>query len=186
MNDKGKVLENYRINKNVKQVGRFFDENINDENAHVVIESSSVWNLDSYVSLPLCRSIWQNSALVAMMVGAMTKYIRPSKEVWEWRRVGRWWTEAAVTRVWSVEVFTKEVWEWRRVRDTAAATGINLYFCGDTISAWNGCQHFLIRNYWTCCNYWYAKCNGTPCYKWLELQDRLKEWLQGSNASQYF
>ena len=81
MNDKGKVLENYRINNNVKQVGRFFDENINDEKAHVVIESSSVWNLDSYVSLPLCRSIWQNSALVAMMVGAMTKYVRPIKEV---------------------------------------------------------------------------------------------------------
>ena len=28
MNEKGKVLENSRINNNLKQVGRFFDENM--------------------------------------------------------------------------------------------------------------------------------------------------------------
>ena len=31
MNDKGKVLENSKINNDLKQVGRFFDENINDQ-----------------------------------------------------------------------------------------------------------------------------------------------------------
>jgi hypothetical protein len=32
-------------------VGRFFDENINDEKAHVVMESSSVWyNIYNYLS----------------------------------------------------------------------------------------------------------------------------------------
>jgi len=31
INEKGEVLENSRINNNLKQVGRFFDENINDE-----------------------------------------------------------------------------------------------------------------------------------------------------------
>ena len=51
MNEKGKVLENSRIKNNLKQVGRFFDENINDEKAHVVMESSSVWyNIYSYLS----------------------------------------------------------------------------------------------------------------------------------------
>jgi hypothetical protein len=34
MNEKGKVLENSRINNNLKQVGRFFDENI----------KKSLWN----------------------------------------------------------------------------------------------------------------------------------------------
>ena len=37
MNNKEKVLENSRINKDVKQVGRFFDENINDEKVRVVM-----------------------------------------------------------------------------------------------------------------------------------------------------
>src|SRR5215813_14054105 len=51
MNEKGKVLENSRIKNNLKQVGRFFDENINDEKTHVVMESSSVWyNIYSYLS----------------------------------------------------------------------------------------------------------------------------------------
>jgi hypothetical protein len=51
MNDKGKVLENSRINNSLKQVGRFFDENINDEKVRVVMESSSVWyNIYSYLS----------------------------------------------------------------------------------------------------------------------------------------
>ncbi|MGC1932437.1 MAG: transposase [Candidatus Nitrosopolaris sp.] len=51
MNEKGKVLENSRINNNLKQVGRFFDENINDEEVRVVMESSSVWcNIYSYLS----------------------------------------------------------------------------------------------------------------------------------------
>jgi len=43
MNDNGKVLENSRINNDIKQVGRFFEKNINDEKVHVVMESSSVW-----------------------------------------------------------------------------------------------------------------------------------------------
>jgi transposase len=51
MNDKGKVLENSRINNDLKQVGRFFDENINDEKVRVVMESSSVWySIYSYLS----------------------------------------------------------------------------------------------------------------------------------------
>jgi hypothetical protein len=51
MSDKGKVLENSRINNDVKQVGRFFDENINHEKVCVVMESSSVWyNIYSYLS----------------------------------------------------------------------------------------------------------------------------------------
>src|SRR5215469_18862794 len=51
MNGKGKVLENSRINNNLKQVGRFFDENINDEKVRVVMESSSVWyNIHSHLS----------------------------------------------------------------------------------------------------------------------------------------
>jgi hypothetical protein len=37
MNQSGKVLENSRMNNDLKQVGRFFDENINDEKVHVVI-----------------------------------------------------------------------------------------------------------------------------------------------------
>ena len=53
MNEKGKVLENSRINNNLKQVGRFFDENIkkSNEKVRVVMESSSVWyNIYSYLS----------------------------------------------------------------------------------------------------------------------------------------
>src|SRR5215467_4416633 len=53
MNEKGKVLENSRINNDVKQVGRFFDENIKklNEKVRVVMESSSVWyNIYSYLS----------------------------------------------------------------------------------------------------------------------------------------
>src|SRR5262249_1665118 len=51
MNDKGKVLENSRIDNNLKQVGRFFEKNINDEKVRVVMESSSVWyNIYSYLS----------------------------------------------------------------------------------------------------------------------------------------
>jgi transposase len=51
MNEKGKVLQNSRINNNLKQVGRFFDENINDEKARIVMESSCVWyNIYSYLS----------------------------------------------------------------------------------------------------------------------------------------
>ena len=51
MNEKGKVLENSRINNNLKQVGRFFDQHINDEKVRVVMESSSVWyNLYIYLS----------------------------------------------------------------------------------------------------------------------------------------
>jgi len=43
VNEMGKGLENSRINNNLKQVGRFFDENINDEKVRAVMESSSVW-----------------------------------------------------------------------------------------------------------------------------------------------
>jgi hypothetical protein len=51
MNEKGKVLENSRIKNNLKHVGRFFDENINDEKVRVAMESSSVWyNIYSYLS----------------------------------------------------------------------------------------------------------------------------------------
>jgi transposase len=51
MNDKGKVLENSRINNDLMKVGRFFDKNINDEKVRVVMESSSVWyNIYSYLS----------------------------------------------------------------------------------------------------------------------------------------
>ena len=51
MNEKGKVLENSRIKNNLKHVGRFFDENINDEKVRVVMESSSVWyNIYRYLS----------------------------------------------------------------------------------------------------------------------------------------
>jgi hypothetical protein len=49
MNEKGNVLEN----SNLKQVGRFFDENIktSNEKVRVVMESSSVWyNIYSYLS----------------------------------------------------------------------------------------------------------------------------------------
>jgi hypothetical protein len=41
MNEKGKVLENSRINNNLKTVGRFFD-NLNDEKTRIVMESSCV------------------------------------------------------------------------------------------------------------------------------------------------
>jgi hypothetical protein len=34
MNEKGKVLENSRINNNLKQVGRFFDEIIDSGHLH--------------------------------------------------------------------------------------------------------------------------------------------------------
>jgi transposase len=51
MNDKGKVLENSRIDNDIKQVGRFFEKNINDEKVRVVMESSSVWyNIYRYLS----------------------------------------------------------------------------------------------------------------------------------------
>ena len=51
MNEKGKVLENSRVNNDLMHVGRFFDENINDEKVSVVMESSSVWyNIYSYLS----------------------------------------------------------------------------------------------------------------------------------------
>jgi len=50
MNEKGKVLENSRIDNNLKQVGKFFD-NLNDEKTCIVMESSCVWyNIYSYLS----------------------------------------------------------------------------------------------------------------------------------------
>jgi hypothetical protein len=39
MNNKAKGLENTRINNDLKQVGRFFNENIKDEKVRVVMES---------------------------------------------------------------------------------------------------------------------------------------------------
>jgi transposase len=53
MNEKGKVLENSRINNDLRKVGRFFDQNIkkSNEKVRVVMESSSVWyNIYSYLS----------------------------------------------------------------------------------------------------------------------------------------
>lgn len=50
MNEKGKVLENSRIDNNLKQVGEFFD-GLNDEKTRIVMESSCVWyNIYSYLS----------------------------------------------------------------------------------------------------------------------------------------
>ena len=50
MNEKGKVLENSKIDNNLKQVGEFFD-NLNNEKTRIVMESSCVWyNIYSYLS----------------------------------------------------------------------------------------------------------------------------------------
>ena len=43
IDEKGKVSQNSKINNNLKQVARFFDEYINDEETRVVMESSCVW-----------------------------------------------------------------------------------------------------------------------------------------------
>src|SRR5215469_3836275 len=55
MNEKGKVLENSRINNNLKQMGRFFDENIkkSNEKVRVVIESSSEYMNITYTVICL-------------------------------------------------------------------------------------------------------------------------------------
>ena len=50
MNNKGKILENSRIDNNLKQVGAFFD-NLNDKKTRIVMESSCVWyNIYRYLS----------------------------------------------------------------------------------------------------------------------------------------
>ena len=50
MNEKGKVLENSRINNSLKQLGKFFD-NFNDQKTRIVMESSCVWyNVYRYLS----------------------------------------------------------------------------------------------------------------------------------------
>ena len=50
MNEKGKVLENSRINNSLKQLRKFFD-NFNDQKARIVMESSCVWyNIYRYLS----------------------------------------------------------------------------------------------------------------------------------------
>jgi len=50
MNEKGKVLENSRINNNLKQLEKFFD-NFKDQKARIVMESSCVWyNIYRYLS----------------------------------------------------------------------------------------------------------------------------------------
>jgi len=50
MNEKGKVLENSRINNSLKLLGKFFD-NLNDQKARIVMESSCVWyNIYRYLS----------------------------------------------------------------------------------------------------------------------------------------
>jgi hypothetical protein len=68
MNEEGKELENSRINNNLKQVGRFFDENINDEKISVVMESSSVWyNIYSYLSALL--SLQRKVTILVTYVG---------------------------------------------------------------------------------------------------------------------
>ena len=49
MNEKRKVLENSKIDNNLKQVGEFFD-NLNNEKTRIVMESSCVWyNIYSYL-----------------------------------------------------------------------------------------------------------------------------------------
>ena len=50
MNEKGKVLENSRINNSLKLLGKFFD-NLNDQKARIVMESSCVcYNIYRYLS----------------------------------------------------------------------------------------------------------------------------------------
>jgi hypothetical protein len=44
MNEKGKVLENSRIDNNLKQVGKFFD-NLNDEKTCIVMGSTSLFSV---------------------------------------------------------------------------------------------------------------------------------------------
>ncbi len=54
MNEKGKVLENSSIKNNLKQVGRFFDQHINNEKVRVVMESSSVGITHTVICLKKC------------------------------------------------------------------------------------------------------------------------------------
>jgi transposase len=50
MNKEGKVLRNSKIDNNLRQISRFFDD-VNNDKAHVVMESSSVWyNIYRYLS----------------------------------------------------------------------------------------------------------------------------------------
>ena len=54
MNEKGKVLENSRINNDLKQVGRFFDENINDDK-ETPLERRIFWKRISDQETPLVQ-----------------------------------------------------------------------------------------------------------------------------------
>ena len=50
MNEEGRVLRNSKIDNNLRQISRFFDD-VNNDKAHVVMESSSVWyNIYRYLS----------------------------------------------------------------------------------------------------------------------------------------
>lgn len=50
MNKEGRVLRNSKIDNNLRQISRFFDD-VNNDKAHVVMESSSVWyNIYRYLS----------------------------------------------------------------------------------------------------------------------------------------
>ena len=48
MNNEGRVLRNSKIDNNLKQISGFFDDI--DDKAHVVMESSSVYNIYRYLS----------------------------------------------------------------------------------------------------------------------------------------
>ena len=62
MNEKGKVLENSRIDNNLKQVGKFFD-NLNDEKTCIVMESSCVWYNIYVLDVPSIASNRRTSVL---------------------------------------------------------------------------------------------------------------------------
>src|SRR5207244_4356059 len=50
MNEEGRVLRNSKIHNNLRQISRFFDD-VNNDKAHVVMESSSVcYNIYRYLS----------------------------------------------------------------------------------------------------------------------------------------
>ena len=50
MNEEGRVLRNSKIDNNLRQISSFFDD-VNNDKAHVVLESSSVWyNVYRYLS----------------------------------------------------------------------------------------------------------------------------------------
>ena len=91
MNDKGKVLENSRINNDLKQVGRFFDENINDEKVRVVMESSSVWyNIYSYLSAKIKTDKLDAAKLANLLRGGyIAECYVPDRKIMDLRELVR-------------------------------------------------------------------------------------------------